>query len=234
VEVVSKLAAAWEQCCLNAGCPSRRVIALAGLPAVGKSTCLNALRDNGAGIHVVDEKDFLTQEDLQEAAKADQRLAFVPGNVGLLEQARIYVGAEKRRCNFIMEKIPRSDWVIVCGGVEISVLVLELLELRGLVDIGWARATAYTEFAQVRTSAAVVLLAPPNVLEDRLRKRAATAGKKEDRSRFVNLVSQVYLPWLGRVIPRVMPIETSSLSPQAVAWRVGALLRTVIGDPSVY
>lgn len=230
MELISALASAWEQRIARAGPPKRQVISLAGLPAVGKSTCLHSLRSRKVGALVIDEREFLTKEDLQRAAEADERLSLVPANEGLVEQKNIYVAAEKRRCELVLRQIGSPKWGMLCGGVESTVMVLEMLAHRGLIDITWERAMEYGAFADVRSSAAILLVASPKVLKDRLRTRMSIAGRGEDRSAFVELVSEVYLPWYERVVPRVVPLDTTDLSPEDVAQQVHALVAALTSD----
>jgi hypothetical protein len=174
---------------------------------------------------ITDEREFLTEEDEKQAVHADKTLTLDQGNPGLVEQTRIFVGAETRRCDMLLDQTSLNEWAILCGGVEITVMVLEMLAHRGFVDIGTVQDTAYRNLVNMRSSATIVLQASVKVREDRVRERVAATKKDEDRSKFVELVSEIYLPWLERVVPRVITLDTTNLSSEEVALRVGAILR---------
>lgn len=206
------------------GPPSRRIVSVVGLPAVGKSTCLNCLRKEAIPACILDEQDFLNEDDLSRAVEADKKLAFTPGNAGIAEQVDIYVGAEMRRSVQILNLTSPTHWFVVCGGVETTVLTLELLASRGLVNPQPFRDKSYALFAGSRSSVTIALVANSETLAKRLQTRIRATGKDEDRSNFIRLVDEHYLTWLHHVVPEVITIDTNESSPPVVCESVKSIL----------
>lgn len=213
----------WRTLTLNASSPARKVVSIAGIPGVGKSTAIESLSNLPLKIKVFPEQvKYFDQDDfelLDKIASENKLTSFEKQHM----LQKIYIQAELRRWDDICSSTGSEDLVLLDRGVEETVFAMESLGRQGLLDINYFVANYYQLLAKSHSSVVIFLNASVAVARQRVKNRNA----EEDRSDYYDLFYQDYESWYTTNVNPLSIIETNDMSLEQVVWKAREILQKI-------